>query len=54
MDKSLEDLPLPKIKQTLIIKNKTKQSKKEEQKFTYLDKILQKSFLDEYFKKKSK
>ena len=53
MEKSLEDLPVPEIKSSLL-KYNIKENKDKEKKFTYLDKLLKKRFLDEYFKKKSK
>jgi|TARA_B100000902_G_C26491894_1_gene519716 hypothetical protein len=50
MDKSLEDLPVPEIKSSLIKKSKTIIEK--DKQFSFLDKLLTKKFLDVYFKKK--
>lgn len=54
MDKSLDDLPVPKIQKSLVLKNDKKDEKNKEEKFSFLDKLLTKKFLDGYFKKKSK
>jgi hypothetical protein len=54
MEKSLDDLPIPKIERSLVVHMEVKEGKKKEEKFSFLDKLLTKKFLDGYFKKKSK
>ena len=54
MEKSLDDLPEPKIQKSLVEDINVKTEKKREENFSFLDKLLTKRFLDGYFKKKSK
>tara|TARA_B100000927_G_C16297628_1_gene402119 strand:+ start:583 stop:747 length:165 start_codon:yes stop_codon:yes gene_type:complete len=54
MEKSLDDLPVPKIQKSLAVRMDKKEDKQKEEKFSFLDKLLTKNFLDGYFKKKSK
>ena len=54
MEKSLDDLPVPKIQKSLVVSIDNKEEKHKEEKFSFLDKLLTKNFLDGYFKKKSK
>jgi len=49
MDKSLEALPIPHIKKKLPLPDKEKKHKKES-KVHYLDSLLDKQFLTQYFK----
>ena len=49
MDKSLEALPVPQIKKKLSPPNKEKKNKKGT-KVHYLDSLLDKKFLTQYFK----
>jgi 16S rRNA A1518/A1519 N6-dimethyltransferase RsmA/KsgA/DIM1 with predicted DNA glycosylase/AP lyase activity len=54
MEKSLDNLPVPKIQTSIVVNLESREEKKKEEKFSFLDKLLTKHFLNEYFKKKSK
>ena len=54
MEKSLDDLPVPKIQKSLAVRMDKKEEENKEEKFSFLDKLLTENFLDGYFKKKSK
>jgi len=54
MEKSLDDLPVPKIQKAFTVRLDKKDEINKEERFSFLDKLLTRKFLDGYFKKKSK